>query len=866
MNWRPCPINSLRGRYLVIAALFTALVIASASYVHLYVVQIERTSVGNIASRNKAQQYSREIKDSLWRAEDSLHAYVLTPSPAYQEAWQKEIKAATQYVQGLSELPFAVQQGWPKELEKLRADLQRLQHEAQILMYIRSNMELLFPALKIMRNVMFPSHQAFATAVGLAVEELRNGNGHSVPDAYWLFDETLHLWSRMTYTFRVYVAYRVGIFGSADDGLATQSKNIEQLYQELTVRLAKLQAKDSAGALSLQASASLRDMVDAAEVWHDGYQKIQKIHSGEDWRLDVPHFGNTIQPLYSSIWDTLLTLDRRIEEASAKDVARLTAVAKDITQTLWALTFLSLIIIAGGFIYFSRTVLRPIESVTQALKTVAKGEGRVELPRGSTEETSTLIEAFAEMRKQVEYRQIALQHQALHDALTGLPNRVLLQDRLDQAVLGAQRVEESVALLVMDLNRFKEINDTLGHHMGDRVLQQVAERLMRLLRETDTVARLGGDEFAVLLPNIDEQDAKNIAHRVVRTLEQVFQVDEHNLYVGASIGIALFPQHGGDGATLIKRADVAMYLAKRANSGFAVYDFHQDQYSIGRLELVSELHAAISGNALDLYYQPKIAPQSGAIVGVEALLRWQHPQRGLVPIDAIIAVAEETGMIRPLTLWVLNAALRQCAAWRRAGIRLTVAVNLSMWNLQDPALYQQIEGCLRTWNVPPSSLALEITESAMMADPARALDILLQLDTLGVGLAIDDYGIGFSSLAYLKSLPLDELKIDKSFIMDMIHDENDSVIVHSTINLAHNLGLKVVAEGVENKDIYELLGVLGCDVVQGHYIGRPMPAGELERWLTESPWRMSAGEDPPGNLSQAGTSGDTLAQKGMESA
>lgn len=866
MNWRPCPFNSLRGRYLVMAALFAVLVIASASYVHLYVAQIGRASIGNIGSRNEAQQYSREIKDSLRRAEVALHAYVLTPFPAYQEAWQKEINTTAQYVRELSELPFVVQQGWSKEFEKLTADLQRLRHEAQILMYIRSNMDLLFPALKIMRSVIFPSHQAFTTAVGLAVEELRNGNGNSAPDAYWLFDETLHLWSQMVYTFRVYVAYRVGIFGNEDDGLATQSENIAQLYQELTARLAKLQAKDRAGVLPLQASASLHDMVHAAEAWHASYRKIQQIHRGEDWRLDVPHYENTIQPLYSTIWDTILTLDRRIEEASAKDVARLTTVAKDITQTLWALAFLSLIVIAGGFIYFSRTVLRPIESVTQALKTVAKGEGRAELPRGSTEETSTLIEAFAEMHKQVEYRQIALQYQALHDALTGLPNRVLLQDRLDQAVLGAQRYEESIALLVMDLNRFKEINDTLGHHMGDRVLQQVAERLMRLLRETDTVARLGGDEFAVLLPSVDEQHAKDIAHRVVRTLEQVFQVDEHNLYVGASIGIALFPQHGEDGTTLIQRADVAMYLAKRSNSGFAVYDFHQDQYSIGRLELVSELHAAISGSALDLYYQPKIALQSGAVVGVEALLRWQHPQRGFVPIDAIIAVAEETGMIRPLTLWVLNAALRQCAAWHRADIRLTVAVNLSMWNLQDPALYQQIEGCLRTWGVPPSSLDLEITESAMMADPARALDILLQLDALGVGLTIDDYGIGFSSLAYLKSLPLDELKIDKSFIMGMIHDENDSVIVHSTINLAHNLGLTVVAEGVENKDIYELLGSMGCDVVQGYYLGRPMPAGELERWLKESPWKMSADGEPPDNPSQAGMQEDAHPEKGTESA
>lgn len=823
--------GSLRSRYLIIAALFALLVVGSATIIHFYVAHTSRISANNIEARNQTLQLSRQIKDSLWKAEDALHNYMLAPVPSYQEIWHKELEAIREHVHKLSRHKPAGQQEWPQELDELPTRLAQLQHEGQTLMYIRTDIERLFPSLRIMTDTLLPNHQAFTTAAELAAEEFRD-SGDVLPEDYWTLEDARHLWAKMIYTFRGYILYQVGMFvNSSGNGLEARHEAIERLHQAVMARVAQLQARNRAGALSLQASASVQDMQRAAEAWYAGYQKIQQVHASEAWRLDTPYLKKNVKPLFAHIRNTLLTLDQRIEEAAAKDVTQLTAVAGDIAQTLWILTLLGLAASVVGFIYFGRLVLWPIESITQALHAVAKGESHVELPQGSTRETATLIEAFAEMRRQVEYRQIALQHQALHDALTGLPNRTLIQDRLHQAILAAQRHNESFALLMMDLNRFKEINDTLGHHVGDRVLQLVAERLSQLLRESDTVARLGGDEFAILLPLTGEQQARQVAQKIQSALEQVFQVNGRSLYVGGSIGIALFPQHGSDGATLIKRADVAMYLAKRSNSGCAVYDFEQDRYSVGRLELVSELRKAIDENTLDLHYQPKLDLATGRIVGVEALLRWNHPQRGFVPPDALITIAEETGLIHPLTLWVLDAALRQCAAWRSAGIELNVAANLSVWNLQDPELYRQIADCLDSWNVPPSCLELEITESAMMADPTRALDTLLRLDALGVRLAVDDYGTGFSSLAYLKSLPLDELKIDKSFILDMLQDENDTVIVQSTINLAHNLGLRVVAEGVENSDTYELLRDLGCDIVQGYYIGRPMPAAGLERWM-----------------------------------
>ena len=450
--------------------------------------------------------------------------------------------------------------------------------------------------------------------------------------------------------------------------------------------------------------------------------------------------------------------------------------------------------------------------------------------RSPTGEAVRLSGSFTDItsRKTVE---AMIEHQALHDALTNLPNRALLHDRLTYAIQLAERQNTYLALLVMDLDRFKDINDTLGHQVGDKILQQVAKRLQHILRPSDTVARLGGDEFAVLLPVTDVTYANHIAQKIILVLKKVFVYERHTLYVGGSLGIAIYPDHGLDAETLIQHADVAMYLAKRGNSGCAFYDPQQDRHSVTRLALERDLHDAIDNNSLELYYQPQLDIKTQNIVGVEALLRWKHPQRGMIPPDEIIPIAEQTGLIRPLTMWVLNNALKQVDTWRRQGIQMSVSVNLSVWNIQDLSLVDELKAIFSTWSIPPSFLKLEITESAMMANPERALEVLTGLHSMNVHLSVDDFGTGFSSLAYLRKFPVSSLKIDKSFVMNMAGDENDTAIVVSTIELAHNLGLSVVAEGVENEKVLGLLAKHGCDIAQGYYLGRPMPQADITRYL-----------------------------------
>jgi diguanylate cyclase (GGDEF)-like protein len=424
------------------------------------------------------------------------------------------------------------------------------------------------------------------------------------------------------------------------------------------------------------------------------------------------------------------------------------------------------------------------------------------------------------------------QHQALHDGLTGLPNRTLLRDRTDQAIHQADRELVPAALLLIDLDRFKEVNDTLGHHYGDQLLVQVGERLRRRLREVDTVARLGGDEFAVLLPRIETAEgATTVARKLQAALEEPFLLEDLALDVEASVGVAIYPSHGSDTDELLQHADIAMYVAKDTHAGFVLFDPKQDQHSPDRLALLGELRRAIDQQQLVLHYQPKVDAHTGQMLGVEALVRWRHPEHGLLSPGDFIPLAERTGLIGPLTNYVLDAALRQCRTWQHTGHELSMAVNVSARSLLDLGFPDQVAGLLARSEVPARLLMVEITESTIMADPTHALEILGRLNIMGVQVAIDDFGTGYSSMAHLKTLPVHELKIDRSFVSQMISNASDEVIVRSTIDLGRNLGLRVVAEGVEDEATWRALDALGCDAIQGYHISRPVPPDELIHWL-----------------------------------
>jgi diguanylate cyclase (GGDEF)-like protein len=431
---------------------------------------------------------------------------------------------------------------------------------------------------------------------------------------------------------------------------------------------------------------------------------------------------------------------------------------------------------------------------------------------------------------------------ATTDSLTGLPNRALFLDRLDQAIASARRSTSHpyVVLMIMDLDHFKEINDTLGHPAGDAILCRVAERLKAVLRDADTLARLGGDEFAILLPDAKDgrKTAETVAQNILRCFTKPFLHGGQELFLGAGIGIVVFPEHGEEIDTLMSRADVAMYGAKHRDVAHVFYDAASDPHTPERLQLSGELRRAIENQEFVLYYQPQIDLRLRCVVGVEALIRWRHPQRGLLEPDEFIPVAERHGLINPITDWVVAEALKQCREWHLGGRLLRVAVNMPGRSFQQPDLVDKIQALVRAVGAQPQCLEIEITENVLMADIEHGVQVLQRLNEAGFTIAIDDYGTGYSSLAYLKKLPLHTMKIDKSFVQEMARDENDAVIVRSTVDLAHNLGYRVVAEGVEDKETCDLLNILGCDSIQGYYSGRPMSSAHINDWFSHCPWSV----------------------------
>jgi diguanylate cyclase (GGDEF)-like protein len=422
-----------------------------------------------------------------------------------------------------------------------------------------------------------------------------------------------------------------------------------------------------------------------------------------------------------------------------------------------------------------------------------------------------------------------LRHQAHHDLLTGLPNRSSLISNLESALAGLN--PQPFALLLLDLDRFKEVNDTFGHQSGDLLLREIGPRLRGVLRDSDVLARLGGDEFALLLPATHAAGGVAVAEHLLHALEAPFGVDGHLLQIGGSIGIATYPRDGRSTSDLMRHADVAMYAAKRANLGVVVYAAELDVNSPEQVTLYGELRRAIDMNELRLHFQPKVDVSTGAVAGVEALVRWQHPERGLLHPDQFIPLAERTGLIRPLGQWVLEAALAQCRAWHDQGLEVQMAVNLGAYSLDDRALPRAISGLLERYRVPARLLRVEITETTLMRDPENARQVLEELRATGVRVSIDDFGTGYSSLAYLKRLPADELKIDRSFVQHMALDAGDTAIVRSVIALGHELGLLVTAEGVEDAASLEWLRTFGCDCAQGYFFARPLDAEAATGWL-----------------------------------
>jgi len=821
----------LSVRYKRFATFVSLLVLLVALFSTWYVMAVRSNSARSLEALAEFKQLGDQVQFQVVRTELNLNSLLLSSIPGVTQSPDIALQKAIHLSREMEKTAASHKGNFKNNLHSLGRYLKQYQILLQTLLKQRQDLNWLYPALPFINGSMLEANQNFETATLLAITELKEESERLSEDrVFQRFYKANDLWRRIILNFRAMLIRFSGL-QNVPLGASAEEENVFQLLSELKKQLQALNILKQQGLLGFQGEEALVEMEKASRDWTKGFGQLRKMRLSLYWRADIEYLNTKIKPIQIQIISLLEMIENEIENLSYQDAQIVEKVLKQLIVQFWVIAVFFVLLVIAGYKYMQKQILKPVERVSEALWAESKGKTPATLAAGASMEVEQLVEAFSTMRKQVSDRQQALEYQALHDSLTSLPNRVLLNDRLEHNVSISARDHDSVALFIMDLNGFKEVNDTLGHQVGDLVLVNVATRLQEEIREADIIARLGGDEFAIVLSISTIEEAKAVAERINKLLEKNMEIAGHKLHVSVSIGISIFPEHGQSAKILVQRADVAMYMSKRSHSPYVVYDRDQDTHNIGWLTLPADLEAAIRQSHLQLYYQPKINGESGEVNGVEALLRWQHVRHGWVNPEDIVELAESSGMMNQLTEWVLENALRTLQRWNKTGMELTMAVNLSPHNLHGQEFSALVATMLDKYKIPGKQLTLEITENAFISDPAHAVTVIHQLRKLGVRISIDDYGTGFSSLSYLKQLSACELKIDKVFVMNLNQNEDDKTIVRSTITMAQNLGLEVVAEGVENTDSLQYLREQGCDYLQGYYISKPVAERDFLDWL-----------------------------------
>ena len=830
MNKQSPRLHSLRERAIFFSAAISILIVLISIFGYSNFKNIHSESSNNLLKRDELLVKFNLIRSELLDSYKELNNFLLEPENLnYQKSIIVSIKEAWRISKKLNQHEWIIKYQKQELASNLVKKLSSLEVQANKLIKTRLNVNNQFPSLAVGAEIMQPNRNMLNNAIALSINEMNADNTQTrKPEVYRLLINVRHIWSQALSNSRLYLANRVGSFNEA--ALPIQEKAIETLFAELNVYLLELKKHAGAGNLGFETTDAVSVMMKSSKAWFSGFNKVKIINHSDEWRQDAKIMKEKISPTIDSVIELLIELEEIITESSIDDVNLVSSSADIQNKILWLIAFIGVFFTFAIIFSLDKLIFKPIEIISKALKFEALGKQTEDLPVVRTRETEELVNAFSEMSRQVHLRQSELEYRALHDSLTSLPNRTLLLNRIEHDISISKREGYNLSLLILDLDDFKDVNDTLGHIAGDNLLIQVGLRIKHLLRDADTVARIGGDEFSVLLPHTNEEHAVSTSNRIFSSLKKPINVEGIDVSVSASIGIAMYPEHGTDVHTLLQHADIAMYAAKRQKIGFEVYDENKDEHSISRLAMTKNFRDAVENNKLDIYFQP-VFDMDNTIVSVEALSRWYHPEHGHVSPEKFISLAEQSSLITQLTLAVLNKSIDQVAYWRKFNDSLCVSVNLSVYSFNDQDFIGDVRSALKKYDFPSNQLKLEITESAMMENPLKAIGVLSQLHDMGVKLSIDDYGTGFSSMSYIKQLPVDELKIDKSFVIGLEDDESNDAIVRSTIELAHNLNLKVVAEGIETEGTYKLLKEYRCDMAQGFYLSRPLPAEGVEALL-----------------------------------
>jgi len=816
--------KSFRARYLLVAIITTITTFILISLAEHYISASSRSDLHNIELRLKVSQLNQSLHSKIQTSARVLELYLLNPTVEYRIEYLQQIDYSKNVIESLLNNQWIHEQHLKEKILHLQQFQRQLKSNSLKLLQIRLDAEQMYPAMRLANGSMRADNDTIISLLNSAILELQTEEGANKH----IYTGMLSIRDKWRSTINAYRLYLINRLSSlSESNLPGQSTDVVIFYDSFKSTILELLKGVDLNNVGIEVATALENVSHYSDNWIASFKEVSKINTTGAWRGDIPIILNDIYPLFDKVYSIISSLDLNIAGASTQDLKSQHQASKDISFTLWAIGGVLILLLTIGYFILDNSLLKPLFHLSKSLRESTDENFEILYPESKIQEIEDFVAAYRHMQIQIHTRQEELEHIAMHDALTGLPNRVLLIDRMTSAIANVKRSKSNFAVIILDLDRFKEVNDTLGHFVGDEILKQVGHRLNCLLRDSDSVARLGGDEFAVLLMNIDEGKINETALKISTELENVYRVNEHNLYLGASLGISIYPQHGLTTDVLLKHADVAMYMAKQSDIDYIIYTPKNDENNVKQLSLLSDLRQAIDLDQLRLVYQPIYSTKSSNIIGYEALIRWQHPSYGLLSPDNFIQLAEQTGLIKKITLWVIKTSLLAFNSWPINHKKSYISVNVTAWDLQDSNFIEFVTKTLEDLNILPNSLMLELSERSMMTDNNRIQVALDKLDKLHVRISIDDFGTGFSSLAILKHLPVSILKIDKSFVLKMAENKNDSMIVHSIIDLAHNLELKVVAEGVEDTESRDLLRKFNCDYCQGYLFSMPLTEEQL---------------------------------------
>jgi len=781
---------------------------------------------------SKQRLLTDKFLSSMTKLYQSIDSFLLDPgTDSGLETIKQHLKEASTYSNKLHENDHHEKEDTLLQKIKMADNLSHLSSHITELLSLRTDINRQYPGLSLSANVMAIPQDTIRTQLDILLHEVETDNTIKNPDIYPKLLKTQLLVEKLISQFRIYLANRLASFTT--DILTSQAESISQIHLSLHTNLKELEDLYANEKDSFAAPLAINTALENELQWYKLFLNARGLMESDNWRQDTFHKKTFVIPLFKSLTKSLVEYKQHLTD----EADEITVFFKQNNQTLFiALTtviIITLLYILVLLFVIDLIVFKPIMHVAHAMKMRAFGHAYPEVGNIVSRETKNLLDAFNEMSLQINKRQSELEHQTLHDSLTSLPNRGMLDERLKYHIASSKRNKGMFSLLLLDLNHFKQVNDSLGHHIGDLLLIKVSERISQCIRETDTLARLGGDEFAILMPDTSKADSTSLASKLSELISNTFTINEHTIHISTSIGIVGYPEDAPDNTTLMQLADIAMYNSKQNKTIFTLYHSAMNYQITNRVAIVDDLHDAISQNDLELHYQPQINLHDGEITSCEALLRWKHRTHGYIPSEEIIQLAEQFGLMNKLTYWIIEQSIKQCRKWHTTGYDIRVSVNLSAQNLNDNNLLYRISELLQQYNLDSRYVTLEITENSMMANPGRAIETLNQLSSIGLLLSIDDFGTGFSSLSYLKNLPVHEVKIDKSFVFDMENNRSDQTIVQSTIDLGHNLGLLVIAEGIESISTSNQLKTMGCDYGQGHWILKPVNSDDIMKWFSE---------------------------------